>query len=143
MTAHHWSSLADAYVPPPQAPSHRSFGYTVGGVLAVAGALSYWRGHALRAEIAGAVALYLLASAAIWPSSLAPLARGWGKIGHALGWFNSRVLLTLMFVFVFCPIGLIGRLFGKDPLDAKRGGRSLWVDYTARLRDPKHYERLF
>ena len=71
------------------------------------------------------------------------MARAWSRIGHALGWFNSRVLLTLAFVLVVCPVGLIGRLLGRDPLGQKRGARSGWVDYAPRFRNPRHYERLF
>ena len=76
------------------------------------------------------------------PSALSGLAVVWGRVGHALGWFNSRVLLTAMFVFVFLPIGLVMRLLGNDPLERHKRA-SMWTPYPDRMRDPSHFERLF
>lgn len=141
-TGHRWEVLGDVYVPPPQAPSHRSFGVTVGGVLLAIAALSLWRGHAIRAEVTGGLGALLVLGALVRPALLAPLAAAWGRLGRVLGAFNSRVLLGVMFVLVFCPVGFVLRLLGRDPLE-RRGTGSGWSDYPARLRDPKHYDRMF
>jgi Saxitoxin biosynthesis operon protein SxtJ len=142
-TMERWRALGPVYVAAPPAPSHRSFGFTVGGVLAAISLFSLWRGHPLRAEIAAAISVCLLVAAAVSPSSLARLAAGWGRVGHALGWVNSRILLAVLFILVLWPIGLISRLFGSDPLGQRRRGESFWTAYSVRVRDPKHYERLF
>jgi len=139
---HRWRSLGSVYVPPPQQPSLRSFGFTVGGVLAAIALFSVWRGHTVRAEVVGALGAILIVLAAVRPAALAMPAAGWSRIGHALGWFNSRILLTAMFVLVMWPIGLLVRLFGTDPLDRRRAG-SMWTPYPERLQDPKHFDRLF
>ena len=141
--SHRWRSLGSAYVPPRMGPSHRSFGITVGTVLAGIAALSMWRGHVVRAEIVGAVAAVLIVVALARPASLARLARIWSRIGHVLGAFNSRVLLTLMFALLFVPVGWMIRLFAQDPLDRRKSPASRWLPYPDRLRDPKHYEHLF
>lgn len=137
-----WNALGDVHVPPPATPSHRSFGLTVGGVLIAFATFTAWRGHVIRGEVLGGVGGALVAMALIRPSALAWPSRIWGRVGHAFGWFNSRVLLTLMFIVVMWPVGAIARLFGSDPLSRRRTG-SLWSDYPTRLRDSKHYERLF
>ena len=139
---HRWRSLGSAYIAPPLAPSLRSFGLTVGGVLALIAAFSLWRGHVLRAEVLGAVGGLLIVLALVRPQSLAGPAAVWSRIGHALGWFNSRVLLTLMFVLILWPVGFIARLFGNDPLE-RRKRESMWTPYPDRFRDPKHFEKLF
>ena len=36
----------------------------------------------------------------------------------------------------------LGRLFGSDPLGRRALG-SLWLPFSKRVRDPKHYERMF
>ena len=141
--AHRWRSLGSVYVAPAPAPSHRSFGLTVGGVFVALALVSAWRGHLTRAEVIGAVGALLIGAAVVRPASLAPLARLWMRLAHALGWFNSRVLLTLIFLLVMFPIGCVARLFGSDPLDRRRRPGSFWADYSARMRDPKHYEHLF
>jgi hypothetical protein len=138
-----WRALGDAYVAPPAAPSDRGFGLTVGSVLIAMAAFTGWRGHTLRAETLGALGAPLLIAALVRPRSLRALARAWSRIGHALGWVNSRVLLTLMFVLVVCPVALVSRLFGSDLLDARRRTGSFWVAYSSRIRDPKHFDRLF
>jgi hypothetical protein len=143
MTMRRWKALGDVYVAPPPAPSHRSFGTTVGVVLAAMAAFTGWRGHILRAEVLGAIGGALILAALIRPASLRVLAAGWSRVGHALGWVNSRVLLTLMFVFILWPIGVVSRLFGSDPLDVRRRTGSFWIAYSTRLRDRKHYERMF
>jgi saxitoxin biosynthesis operon SxtJ-like protein len=139
---HRWRPLGTVYVAPPLAPTHRSFGLTVGGVLVLFAAFTLWRGHTVRAEVLGAVGGLLMLTALVRPSALAGLAAGWSKVGHALGWFNSRVLLTVMFVVVLWPIGFLNRIFGSDPLERRKDG-SMWSPYPERLRDPKHFERLF
>tara|TARA_Y100001968_G_C19413228_1_gene747522 strand:+ start:1572 stop:1964 length:393 start_codon:yes stop_codon:yes gene_type:complete len=42
--------------------------------------------------------------------------KGWMALGHVLGWFNSRIILGLVFVVVLQPIAFIMRIFGYDPL---------------------------
>ena len=143
MTRLRWSSLGDVYVAPPAAPSHRSFGLTVGFVLAAMAAFTLWRGHILRAEILGGIGAALVLLALVRPAWLSAPARGWSRVGHALGWVNSRVLLTVMFLLILWPVAVVSRLFGADLLDARRRSGSFWLDYSHRLRDPKHYERLF
>ena len=46
--------------------------------------------------------------------------RAWMKLGHILGWFNSRIILGLVFIIVLLPIALIMRIFGHDPLKTKK-----------------------
>ena len=65
---------------------------------------------------------------------LSPTAAGWidrafGGIGHVVGRVLSAVVLTLVFVVVFVPIGLLARLFRRDPLSspASRPGTT-WLE---------------
>tara|TARA_Y100000589_G_scaffold220301_2_gene207911 strand:- start:522 stop:914 length:393 start_codon:yes stop_codon:yes gene_type:complete len=46
----------------------------------------------------------------------------WMKLGHSIGWVNSRIILSLIFVLVLLPISLIMRLTGYDPLNIRRRG---------------------
>ena len=47
--------------------------------------------------------------------------KGWMKLGYALGWVNSRLILGFIFIIVLQPIALIMRLFNYDPLRRKKG----------------------
>ena len=52
--------------------------------------------------------------------------QGWMKIGHALGWINSRIILGIVFIFVLQPIAYVMRLTGYDPLRKKRKGKKTY-----------------
>lgn len=43
----------------------------------------------------------------------------WLKFALALGWVNSRILLTIVYFVFLMPIALLSRLFTKDPLMLK------------------------
>lgn len=59
---------------------------------------------------------------------LKPVYIAWMKLAYILGWINTRLILIIVFYLVFTPIGLIMRLFGKDPLERKINGKetSYW-----------------
>ena len=40
----------------------------------------------------------------------------WFKMAELLGWFNSRVLLSLVYFIFLTPLAVAFRLFGNDPL---------------------------
>ena len=43
----------------------------------------------------------------------------WMKLGFILGWFNSRLILGLVYLLVLLPIAFFMRIFGYDPLRKK------------------------
>jgi hypothetical protein len=53
----------------------------------------------------------------------------WVKLGEAIGFVVSRVILVLVFYIVVTPIGMIMRLFGKDLLNKKSDKKSdsYWI----------------
>jgi Saxitoxin biosynthesis operon protein SxtJ len=65
------------------------------------------------------VAAVLWLFALIWPPALSYLYRGWTRLGLALGWVNTRVILTLLFAISIVPVGLIMRLCGRDRMARK------------------------
>jgi len=62
------------------------------------------------------VAAVFIAAALLVPMALGPVYRLWMKIGHVLGWINTRIILGVMFFIIFAPVGLLLRLLGKDML---------------------------
>ena len=62
----------------------------------------------------------------------------WMKIGHVLGWINSKLILSLVFLLVLLPIALIMKLFSYDPLRRKKGGQNSYrekkTNYIINLR---------
>lgn len=50
------------------------------------------------------------------PAILRPVYVIWSALGRALGWLNSRIILTVVFYAVVVPMGLVMRAFGADPM---------------------------
>jgi hypothetical protein len=45
---------------------------------------------------------------------------GWKKVAVFIGRIQTFLLLTLLYFLVLAPMGLFFKLFGWDPLDARR-----------------------
>lgn len=62
---------------------------------------------------------------------------GWYKLAEWLGWFNSRVLLSIVYFLLVTPIGILFRLFGNDPLllKDKKGSMYNFREHTYRKGD--------
>jgi hypothetical protein len=121
----------------------RSFGVSVGAVLIAIAAVLWWRGRIGRSEIVGGIGAVLLVLGLTAPALLKYPSAAWWAFAKALGWFNARVLLTVLFAIVLTPIALVWRITGKDPLLRRRDMFPGWTPYPARYRDPKHYDRMF
>jgi Saxitoxin biosynthesis operon protein SxtJ len=94
----------------------RNFGLIVGGVFTVIG---LWplvvRGDSPRiwaASIGGA----LIGLGVVYPASLKQVHRVWMKIGHVLGFINTRIILGIIFYGLITPMGVVRRMFGKDSM---------------------------
>lgn len=123
--------------------TERSFGLSVGTVLCLIAAGLLWRGRPMRAEIIGGTGAVLVLLGALRPSLLKWPNVWWWRLARVLGYVNARVLLTLLFVAVLLPVGLIWRLVGKDPLTRRRTAWPGWSPYPARYRDRHHYLRMY
>jgi len=62
------------------------------------------------------VSAIFLTVGAIAPRTLIRPFAWWMKLGHVLGYVNSRIILGILFFLVMTPIGLVRRRFG-DPMN--------------------------
>jgi len=79
------------------------------------------------------------------PIILRPVFKLWLKVAHAVGWFNTQILLSIVFILVFIPTGLVMRLLRKDPMKRKMLAEgTYWEPYELEgLKDKNRYERQF
>lgn len=94
----------------------RNFGVIVGGVFSLIGvwpAIRYGEGMRLWAIVLGAV---LIPLGLVMPATLAPLFKIWMKVGHVMGWINTRIILGVLYFGLITPMGLVMRLFGWDSM---------------------------
>lgn len=129
---------------PPDHRDQRSFGLSVGGVCALLAGVFLWKGSAVSAALWAILAVALLVPAMTKPNLLRLPSAWWWRFARALGWVNARVLLSAFFFLVLTPVGLAMRLGGWDPLQRRRIARSSgWLPYPERIRNPKHYDRMY
>jgi len=94
----------------------RSFGLIVGGIFSVIGLWPVvFRSETPRvwAVVLGAG---LIGLGVAIPWSLKQVYKVWMRVGHALGWVNTRILLGVIFYGLITPMGLFLRLLGKDAM---------------------------
>ena len=108
--------------------SDRNFGLVLGAAFIVIGGLPMLHGGAPRLW-AFAIAPLLILPALFFPSVLKPLNRLWFELGLLLGRIVAPIVMLILFLVVFTPLGLIMRLFGKDPLKRKYDPRAstYWI----------------
>lgn len=100
----------------------RQFGLTTGAIIVVLFALLFpWVFDATSMPLWPWILASLLWLPALFiPSVLRPVYTIWMKIGHGIGWVNTRIILGVLFYVMILPMGLIMRLLGKDPMARKR-----------------------
>jgi hypothetical protein len=68
----------------------------------------------------------------------------WMRLAGALGYVNSRILLSLVFYLIFVPYNLVMRIIGRDPLNRRKAGcASYWVQRKTTRQSKEQFERLF
>ncbi|MCX6544636.1 MAG: SxtJ family membrane protein [Acidobacteria bacterium] len=68
----------------------------------------------------------------IWPAAFTPFAVVWFGLAEVMGAVVSRILLTVLFVGVLTPIGLVRRALGRDPMRLKQWRRGRASVFTVR-----------
>lgn len=121
----------------------RSFGWLMTGLFLVIG---LWplvvHGTELRVWSACVAALWG-GMALAWPKGLTPLHRGWMWFAEKLGWFNTRVLLGVIFYVLVTPISLLMRILGKKPLQCTFDHQKPSYRETKAVRTPDHVMKPF
>lgn len=122
----------------------RKFGLLVGGVLAVLGLLMWVRGKPHFPWLL-APGVALLALGLILPRSLKYVYLAWMSLAILLGFVVSNVLLTLLFLLVITPIGLMARLCRKDflRLQIRPEASTYWLPRDHAAQPKSNYERQF
>ena len=105
----------------------REFGFVIGFGFPI---LIGWiiptvAGHAFRGWTLW-IAIPFLILGILKPSLLFYPYEVWMKLGLALGWINSRIILGLVFLIILQPIALVMKIFGYDPLRSKKSNKKTY-----------------
>lgn len=95
----------------------RKFGLVLGLLFAsFFGLLFPWIGDGPVPAWPWIVAGVLASISIIAPVKLAKVYLAWMKLGHILGWINTRIILGAIFFLILLPTAVVLRFRGRDPL---------------------------
>lgn len=73
--------------------------------------------------VLGKIAMVIGAVSILIPPAATTIEWLWFRLALALGWVNSRILLSIIYFVFLMPIAWLSRLFTKDPLSLRKGER--------------------
>ena len=119
----------------------RNFGLTSLVALPLAAAL-WTHGSLMATGYAAAVGGLLAAIGIVWPRGLRPLLVATNVVTAPLALVIHDLVLSLAFFVVVVPVGMVCRLFGRDPLQLKidRSTSTYWQS-KKQPRDARSYFR--
>jgi hypothetical protein len=98
--------------------SERDFGLLIGGIILVICLYKYMAVKSINLYVI-AFSLLLITVAFIKPRWLNQPRRYWEKFSYYLGVINTTLLLSVIYIMVFAPLGVLFKLTGRDFLERK------------------------
>ncbi len=122
----------------------KKFGYVIGIALGLLALLLFWKDKSAAiyfAYIGGSIFFLGI----VYPIALKPLYISWMSFAVVLGFFMTRLILSLLFIVIFTPAGIVIRLLGKDPLNQKieKQKSSYWLKRDRKPYDPDSTEKQY
>ncbi len=96
----------------------RKFGITIGLILMIVSGFLFWKEKESFQILLTAGAILLILGLTI-PVILKPIYWVWMIFATIIGWFMTKLILSLLFYVILTPIGLIPRLIGKQFIGLK------------------------
>ena len=109
----------------------RKFGLTIGAAFVVLAAIGLWRGHVIVPGVLVTLGLLLALGALAIPGRLGPVYQVWMRGAHAISKVTTPVFLSIMYLLVLTPAGLLMRGLGRNPLRHEESGGGYWI-----MREP-------
>lgn len=121
----------------------REFGLVMGGFFLILAGIGWWRGKNFLPFLSiGGIFLILTY---LNPKLLKPLQKAWMAFAVIMGYFMTRIILTVLFFAALTPISLLARISGKKflDLDFKKDQDTYWIQKPSEPYPKEHYERQF
>ena len=122
----------------------RKFGITIGTIFLIVAGFFFWK-EKESFQLFLTIGITLFAVGIVIPVILKPVYWVWMVFATVLGWFMTRVILSLLFYVILTPIGLIARSFGKQFLDLKwnKTDSTYWNYHSESIFKKENYEKQF
>jgi hypothetical protein len=123
---------------------YRKFGITVGIVIVLISVFLFWKSKGGAPYLLGTGLVFILFGIAT-PNILKYIYLIWMSFAVVMGFFVSRLILSLFYFIIFTPVGVVTRLLGKDLLKEKWNTKatSYWITREPKPYDPKSSEQQY
>ncbi len=91
------------------------------------------------------ISCFFILAGFLAPAILKPIYIFWMKLAHLLSWFNTRLLLSVIYILLFTPIAFILKLLRKDLIDIRidSSASSYWKKKEENEFNPADYQRQY
>jgi len=122
----------------------RKFSIVLFFAFGILGLLIFWRRGNAGLMLCG-VGFALLLLGLIRPKLLSHPYKAWMRLSLILGFLMNHLILSLMYYFVFTPIGIVMRMFGKDFLHKQfdKNATTYWIKKEQKVYVKERYEKMF
>jgi len=122
----------------------KKFGISLSIILMIIASLLLIKGKEFYPYLFGA-GIFIIILAFLIPILLKPIYILFSYIGFCMGWFITRITLSILFYLILTPIGLISKLFGKHYLDLKfkEDTESCWITKEHKLERGEDFKNQF
>jgi Saxitoxin biosynthesis operon protein SxtJ len=105
----------------------RKFGLTVGLAFAALASIMWWRDRTLLLYVFGGLAIGLIAASLVIPERLGPVYQAWMGLARVISRVTTPVFMGVVFFVVIAPVGVLMRLFGRNPIRHQLVNQSYWA----------------
>ena len=121
----------------------RNFGIMIGTILFLVSTLLFLKGQD-KYQIFAYAAGGFFAAGFITPILFWPFYMIWMIFATILGWFMTRVILSLLYYVLMTPIGMLSKFLGNDFLELKNNdNESYWNKRNKKSELNQDYEKQF
>lgn len=141
-----WTGRRSFSLTKPEKDVHqeRKSALVVSVVLLLIAAWNIWRGRPAVYWPTGSAGVVLLLIGLFSAKGSHKFHLTWMRLAHALGYVNSRILLSTIYFFIITPYGLVLRVLGRDTMNRRGANRkSYWIHRTKTRQGRDQFERLF
>lgn len=127
----------------PEGPTNRNFGLTVGGILLAIGLIKGFIHFSFLVPVFLVIGAGLVTAAALKPESLTRANSAWMKLAEILFHIVNPVIMFLIFVVCFIPVGAVMKLIKFDPMRRTfdKNAKTYWVEKEKTdLPEPMKYQ---
>ena len=109
-------------------PSNQKFGYFFTLVFTIIAIYFYFKEINILFYTSGVISVFLFLITSFRANILKPLNKLWMKFGLILGKIINPIVMGIIYFFIFSPIGILMRLFGRDELGLRlKNKKTYWI----------------